>query len=124
MRTYLGIDFGTSNTHVAYCNDLGEGPLTAVPIKFAGRPSIATCVLWGNPADGSLDDRLRHGRGRIVRMVQHHRHQTVPPAQEPGQVEDFRAALPAAGAFPLVVDEDVIPTRVKADSSRGEGGFP
>jgi hypothetical protein len=52
MRTYLGIDFGTSNTHVAYCNDLGEGPLTAVPIKFAGRPSIATCVLWGNPADG------------------------------------------------------------------------
>ncbi len=52
MRTYVGIDFGTSNTHVATCVDTGEGPLTAVPIRFGGRPSIATCVLWGSsPTD-------------------------------------------------------------------------
>jgi len=47
MPTYLGIDFGTSNTHVACCYDQGEGPLTAVPIKIAGKSAIATCVLWG-----------------------------------------------------------------------------
>ena len=52
MRTYLGIDFGTSNTHVATCVDTGEGPLTAVPIRFGGRPSIATCVLWGSSPTG------------------------------------------------------------------------
>jgi hypothetical protein len=51
-RTCLGIDFGTSNTHVAYCRDVGEGPLMAVPIRFGGRPSIATCVLWRTPPTG------------------------------------------------------------------------
>nr|WP_294516473.1 Hsp70 family protein [uncultured Rhodopila sp.] len=52
MATYLGIDFGTSNTHVAYCNDQGEGPLAAVPIKIAGKSPTATCVLWGAGAGG------------------------------------------------------------------------
>ena len=52
MRTYVGIDFGTSNTHVATCVDTGDGPLTAVPIRFGGRPSIATCVLWGSSPTG------------------------------------------------------------------------
>lgn len=52
MHTYVGIDFGTSNSHVAYCIDTGEGPLIAVPIRFGGRPSIATCVLWGRPGSG------------------------------------------------------------------------
>ncbi len=52
MATYLGIDFGTSNTHVAYCIDAGDGPLAAVPIRFGGRPSIATCVLWGSSPTG------------------------------------------------------------------------
>lgn len=53
MTTYLGIDFGTSNTHVAYCNDQGEGALIALPIKIAGKSPTATCVLWGTAPDGS-----------------------------------------------------------------------
>ncbi|MFL5253727.1 MAG: Hsp70 family protein [Rhodopila sp.] len=53
MPTYLGIDFGTSNTHVAYCNDQGDGALTAVAIKIAGKSPTATCVLWGTASDGS-----------------------------------------------------------------------
>jgi molecular chaperone DnaK len=53
MPTYLGIDFGTSNTHVAYCNDQGDGPLVAVPIKIAGKSPTATCVLWGTAPDGA-----------------------------------------------------------------------
>jgi len=52
MPTYLGIDFGTSNTHVACCNDQGEGPLTAVPIKIAGKSPTATCVLWRTTREG------------------------------------------------------------------------
>jgi hypothetical protein len=52
MPTYLGIDFGTSNTHVACCYDQGEGPLTAVPIKIAGKSPTATCVLWGTTPEG------------------------------------------------------------------------
>src|SRR3954447_14430577 len=53
MPTYLGIDFGTSNTHVAYCNDQGDGALTAVAIKIAGKSPTATCVLWGTAPDGT-----------------------------------------------------------------------
>ena len=53
MPTYLGIDFGTSNTHVAYCNDQGDGALAAVPIKIAGKSPTATCVLWGTDPSGS-----------------------------------------------------------------------
>ncbi|CAH2598635.1 protein of unknown function [Rhodovastum atsumiense] len=49
MPTYLGIDFGTSNSHVAYCHDPGEGPLTALPIRLGGATSVATCVLWHCP---------------------------------------------------------------------------
>jgi len=46
MPAYLGIDFGTSNTHVAFCNDAGAGQLVAVPIKIAGRSSNTSSVLW------------------------------------------------------------------------------
>jgi hypothetical protein len=53
MTTYIGIDFGTSNTHVAYCNDQGDGPLAAVAIKIAGKAPTTTCVLWNSAADGS-----------------------------------------------------------------------
>jgi hypothetical protein len=52
MPAYVGIDFGTSNTHVAVCNDAGQGPLFAVPIKIAGRASNMTCVLWRQTPDG------------------------------------------------------------------------
>jgi actin-like ATPase involved in cell morphogenesis len=52
MPTYLGIDFGTSNTHVAFCNDQGDGALTAIPIKIAGKSPTATCVLWGSEPGG------------------------------------------------------------------------
>ena len=45
MPAYLGIDFGTSNTHVAFCNDAGAGQLVAVPIKIAGRSSNTSSVL-------------------------------------------------------------------------------
>jgi len=46
---YIGIDFGTSNSHVAYCNI--EGAEVAVPICLNGtETSVQTCVLWREPA--------------------------------------------------------------------------
>jgi hypothetical protein len=45
---YIGIDFGTSNSHLAYCNS--EGSLTAEPIRLGGKASQCTCVLWKEPA--------------------------------------------------------------------------
>jgi len=46
MHSYLGIDFGTSNTHVAYCNDQDDGKLIPVPIRLGRESSTTTCVLW------------------------------------------------------------------------------
>ncbi|MDB5308535.1 MAG: hypothetical protein JWO38_2737 [Gemmataceae bacterium] len=60
MRRYLGIDFGTSNTHVAHCTDGADGRLVPTPIKLGGKTSTATCVLWREPAR-SADDVVAYG---------------------------------------------------------------
>jgi len=52
MPAYLGIDFGTSNTHVAFCNDVGAGQLVAVPIKIAGKASNTSAILWRRNSEG------------------------------------------------------------------------
>ena len=55
MPAYLGIDFGTSNTHVAFCNDAGAGQLVAVPIKIAGKASNASAILWRRTLEGGQE---------------------------------------------------------------------
>jgi hypothetical protein len=50
---YIGIDFGTSNSHFAYCNR--EGDLTPQPILLGGKASMTTCVLWRRPAREERD---------------------------------------------------------------------
>jgi molecular chaperone DnaK (HSP70) len=50
---YVGIDFGTSNSHFAYCN--AEGDLRPQTIQLAGKPSVTTCVLWRWPAQEEGD---------------------------------------------------------------------
>ena len=41
---FIGIDFGTSNSHISYCNV--DGSLLAVPISLGGKDtSVHTCVL-------------------------------------------------------------------------------
>jgi hypothetical protein len=47
---YIGIDFGTSNTHVAYCNHRDSGRLCPEPVRLGGAASATTCVLWREPA--------------------------------------------------------------------------
>ncbi len=46
---YVGIDFGTSNSHFAYCD---VKALQAEPIRLGGASSQATCVLWKRPCLG------------------------------------------------------------------------
>ena len=46
---YIGIDFGTSNSHFAYAT-ITDGEPRAEPIVLGNRPSNATCVLWRKPA--------------------------------------------------------------------------
>ncbi len=50
---YIGIDFGTSNSHFAYCNTSGE--LKPQTVRLGGKSSVATCVLWKLPAKGDGD---------------------------------------------------------------------
>ena len=51
---YLGIDFGTSKSHFAYCNT--DGSLVAEPICLDGNEkSVHTCVLWKEPAREDSD---------------------------------------------------------------------
>jgi len=50
---YIGIDFGTSNSHFAYC--LKEGDEKPVTIRLGGKPSVTTCVLWKQPARDEAD---------------------------------------------------------------------
>ena len=46
---YIGIDFGTSNSHFAYCNYAGKPTPEAVRVGEKG--SMPTCVLWQKPAE-------------------------------------------------------------------------
>jgi len=49
---YLGIDFGTSTTHIAVCYVDGNVVPQTVPV--AGKPSVTTCLLWkdlGEPGE-------------------------------------------------------------------------
>jgi hypothetical protein len=46
---YIGIDFGTSNSHFAYCNDASKPTPEAVGVGKSG--SMPTCVLWQKPAE-------------------------------------------------------------------------
>src|SRR5271155_5155516 len=51
---YIGIDFGTSNSHFAYCNT--DGALVAEPICLDGKEkSVHSCVLWREPALADSD---------------------------------------------------------------------
>src|SRR5262249_35771246 len=52
---YIGIDFGTSNTHIAYCNC--EGELVPQPVPLNNKPSQTTCVLWKVPKGQTRQDR-------------------------------------------------------------------
>ena len=61
---YVGIDFGTCNSHFAYCNLDGPPHAQPIPLGGMGLPaSIATCILWKEPRT----NRIRHpglrGRG-------------------------------------------------------------
>lgn len=51
---YIGIDFGTTNSHFAWAA-LGEGPPRADSIELGNRQSNATCVLWKKPARDEQD---------------------------------------------------------------------
>ena len=55
---YIGIDFGTSNSHFAYCNVNGD--LTPDTIYLNGKPSVTTCILWkknGQTSDTALSEK-------------------------------------------------------------------
>src|SRR5579864_1100421 len=55
---YIGVDFGTSNSHFAFC--YVDGNLTAEPICLGGKVSQCTCVLWKEPAQ-SEEDIITYG---------------------------------------------------------------
>ena len=44
---YIGIDFGTSTTHIAVCYI--DGSVVPQPVPLAGKPSVMTCLLWRVP---------------------------------------------------------------------------
>jgi hypothetical protein len=53
---YLGIDFGTSNTHIAICYLDGNNMPQTVPL--AGKVSAPTCLLCKEPWEGEDDDNV------------------------------------------------------------------
>ena len=54
VRGYIGIDFGTSNSHFAYAN-LGRH-LRAEPIRLSGgEDSIPSCILLREPGEDERD---------------------------------------------------------------------
>ena len=56
MRRYIGIDFGTSNTHTAICTEDPEAnALRVEPAKVFGESSFSTCILWKEPANQEAD---------------------------------------------------------------------
>jgi hypothetical protein len=50
---YIGIDFGTSNSHFAYCNV--DGNLVAETLRLGGKAAQCTCVLWKEPGEREED---------------------------------------------------------------------
>lgn len=57
LRGYIGIDFGTTNSHIAY-TDLSEGALRATPVALDAaerKRSATTCVLWKQPGRTEQD---------------------------------------------------------------------
>jgi molecular chaperone DnaK len=50
---YIGIDFGTSNSHFVYCNR--DGACKPQPICLGGKSSVTSCVLWKQPAHEESD---------------------------------------------------------------------
>jgi molecular chaperone DnaK len=55
LKHYLGIDFGTSNTHVARCFDQNADTLVAEPVPINDSHSTPTCLLWREPAKDETD---------------------------------------------------------------------
>jgi hypothetical protein len=53
-RGYIGIDFGTTNSHFAYAM-IEDGTPRAESISLGGRPANATCVLWKGSAQTEED---------------------------------------------------------------------
>ena len=51
---YIGIDFGTTNSHFAYAT-VDEAKPRAESIVLGNRQSNATCVLWRKPAEAAED---------------------------------------------------------------------
>jgi cell division ATPase FtsA len=74
---YIGIDFGTSNSHFAYCNV--DGNLVAESIRLGGKASQCTCVLWKEPGQREEDivaygvQALEEWSNRGPSERQHHR---------------------------------------------------
>ncbi|MCU0702712.1 MAG: Hsp70 family protein [Fimbriiglobus sp.] len=50
---YIGIDFGTSNSHFAFCNHSDRPIAESVGIGKGG--SMPTCVLWKKPGETAAD---------------------------------------------------------------------
>ena len=61
---YLGIDFGTSTTHIAVCYLDGNLGPQAVPL--GGKSSVTTCLLW--KGDGGADDTVVAFGDRALRQ--------------------------------------------------------
>jgi hypothetical protein len=55
---YIGIDFGTSNSHFSFCNDADRPSPDAVAVGKGG--SMPTCVLWRQPGEAE-EDILAYG---------------------------------------------------------------
>jgi hypothetical protein len=51
---YIGIDFGTTNSHFAHAL-IEDGRPRAESISLGSRPANATCVLWRDPAETAGD---------------------------------------------------------------------
>jgi molecular chaperone DnaK len=51
---YLGIDFGTSTTHIAVC--YVDGNIVPQTVPLAGKSSVMTCLLWKEP--GTPDEEV------------------------------------------------------------------
>jgi len=51
---YIGIDFGTTNSHFAHAL-IEDGRPRAESICLGSRPANATCVLWRDPAETAGD---------------------------------------------------------------------